>query len=54
MFIRVYAWTPFVGQTLLLSPEVVNEEQPYAVSVLKDAAVVGHAPRELSRLFFSF
>ena len=37
-----------------LSPEDGNEHDPHAVSILKDGAIVGHAPRELSRVFFFF
>ncbi len=43
-----FIWTPSVGQILSLSREDGNVHNPYSVSVLKDAAIVGHAPRELS------
>ena len=47
-------WTPFIGETLSLTPDDGNEHHIYAVGVVKDAAIVGHAPRELSRVFFLY
>ena len=47
-------WTPFVGEVLSLSPESGNEHDRFAVSIVKDDAVVGHVPRELSQFFFYF
>ena len=46
-------WIPFIGETLSQMPDDGNEHHIYAVGVVKDAAIVGHAPRELSRVFFS-
>ncbi len=41
--------TPFIGETLSLSPENGKENDPYqAMAVIKDSAGVGHAPRELN------
>ena len=34
-------WTPFIGETLSLSAEDGNNNDPYAVTVMKDSAVVG-------------
>ena len=33
-------WTPFIGEILSLSAEDGNENDPYAVAVIKDSAVV--------------
>ena len=46
-------WTPFSGEILPLGIEAGNEHDSYAVAVLKDNDTVGHAPRELSRIFLS-
>ena len=43
--------SPFVGQILSMSPEDGNEHDPHAVLI---CAIVGHAPCELSRVFFFF
>ncbi len=47
---------PSFGEILSLSPEDGNENDAYAVAVavMKDRIVVGHAPRELSRVFSFF
>ena len=47
-------WTPFNGEILPLSIEDGNEHDSFAVAVLKDTVIVGHAPRELSRVFYFF
>ena len=47
-------WTPVVGERLSLSPEDENEHDTHAVAVLREEAVVGHAPRHLSRVFYFF
>ena len=35
-------WTPFIGEELTVQPDNDNEDDDYAVGVLKDGAVVGH------------
>ena len=46
-------WTPFIGETLSLTIEDGNAEDPYAVAVMKGTTIVGHTPhREMSRLSF--
>lgn len=47
-------WTPRIGETLSLAKEDGNVEDPYAVAVLKGTTVVGHVPREISRVFSFF
>lgn len=47
-------WTPTVGETLQVSQELSNPHDVYAVSVLKDANIVGHVPREINRVFSFF
>ena len=44
-------WMPSVGEVLLLVKEEGNEHDRFAVSVMKDRFIIGHAPRELSKLF---
>ena len=46
-------WMPSVGEVLLVKEEG-NEHDRFAVSVMKDRFIVGHAPRELSKLFTHF
>ena len=48
-------WTPRLGEILLVSQEAGNSHDRRAVALLKaDRSVVGHVPRELSRLFWHF
>ena len=47
-------WVPFIGEILRLGRENNNEQDHHAVAVLKDNATVGHAPREISTIFFYF
>ena len=47
-------WTPAIGETLPLGADDGSEHDAYAVGIFKDSAVVGHAPREVSRIFYYF
>lgn len=47
-------WTPRIGEVLEVDVERGNIHDRYAVSVLKEGTVVGHAPRELSRYLWFF
>ena len=47
-------WTPSIGETLPLSADAGNEHDAYAVGVSKESVLVGHAPREVSRIFYYF
>ena len=47
-------WTLSVGEVCLLVKEEANEHDHFAVSVMKDEFVVGHALRELSKLLTHF
>ena len=42
-------WSPFIGESLNTEVEPENIHDKYAVKVLKNEAVVGHMPREMSR-----
>ena len=44
-------WRPLVGEVLTLEREEGNTHDRFAVSLLKDAIVVGHVPLEFSRVF---
>ena len=44
-------WRPLVGEILTLEREEGNNHDKLAVSLLKDATVLGHVPREFSRVF---
>ena len=41
--------SPFIGETLKTQVKPNNVYDKYDVKVLKDEAVVGHVPREISR-----
>ena len=47
-------WTPAIGETLPLNIEDGNSHDPNAVAIIKDSTVVGHAPREVARVFYFF
>ena len=48
-------WTPFLGEVLRAETEEGNEEDRYAVAILKvSGVVVGHVPRSFSRTFYFF
>ena len=47
-------WTPFIGETLSLRIEDGNEQDSFAVAVIKNDNIVGHAPRQFSRVFYFF
>lgn len=46
-------WTPVIGEELTVLPEESNTHDPHAVVVGK-GEIVGHVPRELSRVFWHF
>ena len=46
-----WIWRPLVGEVLTLEREEGNSHDRFAVSLLKDAIVVGHVPLEFSRVF---
>ena len=48
-------WTPRVGEILRIGKEAGNTHDRRAVAVLKaDGTIVGHVPREFSRVFWYF
>ena len=47
-------WIPVVGEVLVVERERGNPEDRFAVSVLQDGTVVGHIPREFSKLCWDF
>ena len=47
-------WTPSVGEVLLVQQELENPHDRRAVCILKSSTIVGHVPRELSRVFWFF
>ena len=47
-------WTPYIGETLPLNIEEGNSHDPNAVAIMRYTAVVGHVPREISRVFYFF
>ena len=48
-------WTPRVGEILRIGKEAGNTHDRRAVAVLKaDRTIVGHVPREFSRVFWYF
>ena len=53
-YIYKRTWRPLVGEVLTLEREEGNTHDRFAVSLLKDAIVVGHVPREFSRVSWHF
>ena len=47
-------WTPFIGEELTVQQDNDNEHDDYAVGFLKDGVVVGHMPKEFSRIAWHF
>ena len=47
-------WRPLVGEELATEPEPGNNEDSFAVSVVKAGVVVGHLPRQHYRIFWYF
>ena len=47
-------WTPLIGEILELVIEDGNVHDQYAVAVIKNEAIVGHAPRGVARMFYFF
>ena len=47
-------WSPYIGEHLTLQCEDSNTHDRHAVCLMKDNCAVGHAPRELSRVFWYF
>ncbi len=47
-------WTPVVGEDLPLQQEPDNSYDSFAVAIIKEDAVVGRVPRELSYSFWTF
>ena len=46
-------WWPLVGKILTLKREEGNNHDKFAVSLLKDATVIGHAPQEFLCVFLA-
>ena len=47
-------WRPLGGEILTLELEEDNNHDKFAVSLLKDATVLGHGPREFLQVFWHF
>ena len=47
-------WIHFIGKTLSLRIEDGNEQDSLAVAVIKNDNIVGHTPRQFSRVFYFF
>ena len=47
-------WQPNEGEELRVEREEGNAHDSHAISIIKDSAVVGHLPIELSRIFWHF
>ena len=47
-------WTPTIREMLLLKVEPTNPYDDFAVSIVKDGAVVGHVPKYVSRVICFF
>ena len=47
-------WTPIVGEAVEVSCEPSNPYDGHAVCVTRDGSTVGHVPRRIRRVFFTF
>lgn len=47
-------WAPVIGQILEVKAEDNNSHDRYAISTLLDDIIVGHVPREYSRIAWYF
>ena len=47
-------WTPTTGEILSVNSDPANRHDRFARAVLKVGAIVGHVPREVSRIFQFF
>ena len=47
-------WSPSIGEIFPTVIEAGNAHDAYAVAIIKDTTMVGHAPREVSRMFYFF
>ena len=47
-------WDPYLDELLTVQPEAGNDHDRHAVSVLKDGEIVGHVPKEISKVFWYF
>ena len=45
-------WSPYIGEKLLVECEVHNIQDDFAVAILKNSMIVGHMPREISRVWW--
>ena len=51
---KKYIWRPVVGQLLPVLAEPGNRHDKRAIAVYHDGEIVGHTPRELSKIFWFF
>lgn len=47
-------WTPTITEILSVNFDPANRHDHFTIAVLKAGAVVGHVPREVSRIFYFF
>ena len=47
-------WSATVGETLRLTTELTNPQDPFAVAVIKYGCVVGNVSRKVSQTVFFF
>ena len=47
-------WTPLLSEALEVGREDDNDLDEYAVAITRREVIVGHVPREISRVFYYF
>lgn len=47
-------WNPVEGESLVCKREIENPHDKYAVSIIRNSDVVGHAPLSFSKIFSKF
>ena len=45
------SWRPVIEEPLTVEREEINQHDDYAVAVMKNKDIVGHAPRSVSRKY---
>ena len=43
-------WTPAIDEMLQVVQEEMNNQDEYAIAIIKEERIVGHVPREVSRI----
>ena len=48
------SWTPVTGKLLPVKREILNDHDPFAITIWKDGEVVEHVPKSLRKITYFF